>query len=41
VNVFNSSAGQWKHLANIPAAWGAPAVVGVADNIRNSDRNNQ
>ena len=33
VNVFNSSTGQWKHLSNIPAARGAPAVVGVADNI--------
>ena len=33
VNVFNSSTGQWKHLTNIPAARGAPAVVGVADNI--------
>ena len=33
VNVFNSSTGQWKHLTNIPAARGAPAVVGVADSI--------
>ena len=33
VNVFNSSTGQWKHLTNIPAARGGPAVVGVADNI--------
>ena len=33
VNVFNSSTGQWKHLTNIPAARGSPAVVGVANNI--------
>ena len=32
VNVFNSSTGQWKHLTNIPATRGAPAVVGVANN---------
>ena len=33
VNIFNPSTGQWKHLTNIPAARGGPAVVGVADNI--------
>ena len=33
VNIFNPSTGKYKHLTNIPAAMGAPAVVGVADNI--------
>ena len=33
VNVFNPSTGQLKRVTNIPAARGAPAVVGVADNI--------
>ena len=33
VYIFNPSTGQWKHLTNIPAARGAPAVVGVADSI--------
>ena len=33
VYIFNPSTGQWKHLTNILAARGGPAVVGVADNI--------
>ena len=33
VYALNPSTGQWKHLANIPAARSGPAVVGVADNI--------
>ena len=33
VHIFNPSTGQWKHLTNIPAARGSPAVVGVADII--------
>ena len=33
VYIFNPSTGQWKHLTNIPAARGYPAVVGVANNI--------
>ena len=33
VHIFNPSTGQWKHLTNIPAARGSPAVVGVADSI--------
>ena len=33
VCIFNPSTGQWKHLANIPAARSLLAVVGVADNI--------
>ena len=33
VYIFNPSTGHWKHLTNIPAARGYPAVVGVADNI--------
>ena len=33
VCIFNPSTGQWKHLTNIPVARGAPAAVGVANNI--------
>ena len=33
VYIFNPSTGHWKHLTNIPAARGYPAVVGVANNI--------
>ena len=33
VCLFDPSTGQWKHLTNIPAARGAPAALGVADNI--------
>ena len=31
--IINPLTGQWKHLTNIPAARGGPALVGVADNI--------
>ena len=31
--IINPLTGQWKHLTNIAAARGGPAVVGVADNI--------
>ena len=31
--IINPLTGQWRHLTNIPAARGAPAVVGEADNI--------
>ena len=33
VCIFNPLTDQWKHLTNIPAARGAPVIVGVADNI--------
>ena len=33
VCIFNPSTGQCKHLTNIPVARGAPAAVGVANNI--------
>ena len=31
--IINPLTGQWKHLTDISAARGGPAVVGVADNI--------
>ena len=33
VCIFNPSTGQWKHLANIPAARYCVVAVGVAGNI--------